>query len=155
MNNELRKIYERKNLLYRYFDDVVPRDLFRGQQHSEAKLGLPVIYPNPGFTKADGSVRPPDVLIVERDGMKFVLGCRTTRGKHRGVSMFDRINPALRRFNWYKLSANVKIPEPLAITQEDDAQDIPNHFTIAPKDDMPLELFQVWLNVLCAQLIPA
>ncbi|WP_338846649.1 hypothetical protein V8J88_23180 [Massilia sp. W12] len=154
MTDELKKVYESHKLLHRYFDKEVPKDLFRGQQPKEAKLGLPIIYPNPGFKKADGSIRPPDVLIEERDGIKFVAGCRTIRGKYRGISVFDKANPALRSFKWYKLPAGVKIPEALAITQEDDYSDQPNHFTIAPKDDMPLELFESWLKILCDQLIP-
>jgi hypothetical protein len=40
----------------------------------------------------------------------------------------------------------------LAITQDSDYPNKPNHFTIAPKDDMPLELFQVWLDALNKQL---
>lgn len=154
MSDDLKKIYAAEKLLHRYFDKEVPCDLFRGQQAREAKLGLPIIYPNPGFTKADGSIRPPDILIEERDGIQFVVGCRTIRGKYRGISVFDRANSALRSFKWYKLPAGVKIPEALAITQDDNYSDMPNHYTIAPKDDMPLDLFQAWIKILCDQLIP-
>ena len=48
----------------------------------------------------------------------------------------------------YQLPKATPIPEALAITQDSDYADRPNHFTVAPKDDMPLELFQVWLDAL-------
>lgn len=148
MSDELQKIYEGAGLLQYYFDKEVPRDLFRGQSRTEEKQGHPVLYPNPGFKRRDGSVRLPDVLIVERDGKKIVKGCRSIHGDYRGVSTFDRKNPALPGFEWYKLPKGVAIPEALALTQDSDFKDRSNHFTIAPKDDMTLDLFQIWLNAL-------
>jgi hypothetical protein len=152
MSEALRRIYEEEGLLKYYFDKEVPRDLFRGQSKTEAKQGLPILYPNPGFTRKDKSQRLPDVEIVEVDGKKFVKGCRTTRGDSRGISTFDRKNPNLSGFTWYKLPKETPIPQALAITQDSDDPNKPNHFTIAPKDDMPLDLFQVWLGALNKQL---
>jgi hypothetical protein len=130
---------------------LVPRDLFRGQNRSEEKAGHPVLYPNPGFTRKDNSVRLPDVAIIKRDGQQIVKGCRCVHGDYRGVSTFDR-KTALRGVKWYKLPRGAEIPEALAITQDSDYKDRANHFTIAPKDDMPLGLFLVWLNALSAQM---
>jgi hypothetical protein len=152
MTADLRKVYEAEGLLRYYFDEKVPRDLFRGQSKTETKQGLPILYPNPGFRRSDGQERPPDVLIVEQDGKKIVKGCRTIRGEHRGISTFDGKPPNLRGFKWYKLPKSTDVPEALAITQDTDRKNSPNHFTIAPKDDMPLPLFQVWLNALAAHM---
>lgn len=152
MSDELRKIYAGEGLLRYYFDDKVPCDLFRGQSRMEAKQGLSVLYPNPGFIRSDGQERLPDVMIVEQDGKKIVKGCRATKGDYRGISTFDRKNPNLRGFTWHKLPKSTSIPEALAITQDTDRKDTANHFTIAPKDDMPLPLFQVWLNALAAHM---
>lgn len=148
MTDELRKLYEDEGLLHRYFDKTVPRDLFRGQSRTEARQGLPVLYPNPGFVRKDGSVRLPDVQVVERDGKRIVVGCRSVHGDYRGVSTFDRKNPALPGFRWFRLAAGTDIPQALAITQDSEFKDRANHHTIAPKDDMTLELFLVWLNAL-------
>jgi len=60
----------------------------------------------------------------------------------------DRKNTALPGFRWFKLPEGVDIPEALAITRDSTFRDRANHYTIAPKDDMPLELFLVWLNEL-------
>ena len=154
MTNELRRIYEKAGLLYNYFDETTPCDLFRGQSGSEAKLGFPIIYPNPGFTTRDGSKRPADVMIVERDGMKFVLGCVATTGHHRGISTFDAINPLLRNFRWYRLREGTKIPPALAITRDTTFKNKPNHYTIAPINDMPLDLFLALIQELCEKLEP-
>jgi hypothetical protein len=146
--DDLRRIYDVEGVPYYYFDKQVPRDLFRGQNRTEANQGRPILYPHPGFTRRDGSVRLPDVEVVERDGKKIVKGCRCIRGDYRGISTFDRKNASVRGFRWYKLRKLTEIPLALAITQDSNLNDRPNHFTIAPKDDMPLELFQVSLNAL-------
>jgi hypothetical protein len=153
MSDDLKKVYEREGKLQYYFDDVTPRDLYRGQSRTEAKQGLPILHPNPGFTRKDGTVRAPDILIEEVDGRPIVRGCRTTSGSSRGVSTYDRPNPALPGFTWYRLPTGTKIPTALAITQESDLRHRPNHHTIAPKDDMSPGLFQVWLNALNATLV--
>ena len=148
MSDDLKNIYKEAGHLAYYFDKAVPCDLFRGQSRTESRQGQPVLYPNPGFKRKDGSQRLPDVCIVERDGKKIVLGCRCIHGDYRGVSTFDRKNTALAGFRWFKLSKGTDIPEAIAITQDSNFKDRANHFTIAPKDDMPLDLFQVWLNTL-------
>ncbi len=68
--------------------------------------------------------------------------------------IFDRKGSFLGS-TWYKLPAGTKIPEALAITQDAAKPNVANHYTIAPKDDMPLALFQVWLNELNHALISA
>ncbi|MDD5367043.1 MAG: hypothetical protein PHR30_17025 [Gallionellaceae bacterium] len=148
MSDDLRNLYKEAGRLAYFFDKAVPCDLFRGQSRTEAKQGLPVLYPNPGFKRKDGSLRLPDVRIVERDGKKIVLGCRCLHGDYRGVSTFDRKNTTLPGFSWFRLPKGTEIPQAIAITQDSDYKDRANHFTVSPKDDMPLELFQVWLNAL-------
>jgi hypothetical protein len=148
MPDDLKRIYEAEGRAHYYFDDKVPRDLFRRQSRTEAKQGLPILYPHPGFKRANGSERLPDVMVVERDGKQIVKGCRCIHGNYRGISTFDKKDPDLRCVRWYKLPQSTAIPEALAITQDSDWTDRANHFTIAPKDDMPLPLFQVWLNTL-------
>lgn len=101
------------------------------------------------------------VLSLQQDLMNVVMavptplavkGCRTTAGEYRGISTFDKMRE-FPGFKWYKLPAGTKIPEALAITQDSAKPNESNHYTIAPKDDMPLELFQKWLNVLNLALV--
>lgn len=153
MSNTLRDIYKKENKLQYYFDDTVPRDLFRGQKLSDAHKQAPIIYPHPGYTRSNGPDRLPDVKIVDRNGMKFVLGCRCTQGPYRGISTFDRVNPVLKDFVWYRLPEGTAIPPALAVTQDSDLPGKSNHYTIAPKDDMPLEHFQMLLNTLAKNLL--
>jgi len=153
VTDELKQIYDDEGLLHRYFDTATPCDLYRGQSRTEARQGLPILYPNPGFARRDGSRRLPDVLVEERDGKQFVRGCRSVRGDYRGISTFDRKDATLRGFSWYKLPQETDIPEALAVTQDSGHANRANHFTIAPKDDMTLELFLVWLNALNTKLV--
>lgn len=154
MTDKLKLIYEAENKLRYYFDKTVPVDLYRGQNNKEAKGQFPLLYPNPGFTRADGFVRLPDVLIEIRDGQEIVRGCVATKGHYRGISTFDK-KGRFGGFKWYILPAGTVIPEALAITQDTDYPNEPNHFTIAPKNDMPLALFNAWLKVLNLQMKPA
>jgi hypothetical protein len=68
------------------FDDKGALRLFRGQSKTEAKQGLPILYPNPGFKLKDGSDRLPDVMIVVENGKQIVKGCRSTKGDYRAIS---------------------------------------------------------------------
>jgi hypothetical protein len=147
-SDKLKKIYEAEGKLKYFFDDKVPRDLFRRQKRSEAKKGVPALHPDlVGFTRKDGSQRLPDVEVI--DGM--VQGCRCTKGDYRGISLSD-MKQDLPGMKWYKLPGlphkEIEIPAALAITQDGDQKGKPNHYTIAPKDNMPLPLFLVWLNAL-------
>jgi hypothetical protein len=147
MSDELRDLYAKAGLLKYYFDKSVPRDLFRGRSRDDIRKDRPIFYPHEGFIRNDGSKRLPDVEIIERDGKKFVRGCRCIRGHYRGISVFDRINEKLLSYKWYVFKKDTAIPEALAITQDSDRAEI-NHYTIAPKDEMPLDLFAVWLKQL-------
>lgn len=150
MSDELKDIYKKEGKLKYFFDDYTPRDLFRAQKQSEAKS--PILFPHPGFSRKNGPDRLPDVKVVDRNGKKFVLGCRCTKGDYRGVSTFDAINPSLKDFAWYKLPKGAEIPPALAITQDSDLSWKANHYTIAPKDDMSLEHFQMLLDTLAKHL---
>ena len=45
-SDPLKKIYQAEGKLKYYFDDKVPRDLFRRQKRSEAKKGVPALHPD-------------------------------------------------------------------------------------------------------------
>jgi hypothetical protein len=147
VSDDLRKIYEAAGRVAYFFEETVPRDLYRGQSRTDEKAGTPLLAPNPGFKRRDGSVRLPDVKIEDVNGTPTVRGCRAVRGDFRGVSVFDKPT-AMRGFRWFRLPQGVKIPAALAITQDGDLSSDSTHFTIAPKDDMPAALFAVWLKAL-------
>lgn len=66
--------------------------------------------------------------------------------------MFDAPNAQLRNFDWFEIPAHAPIPEALAVTRDADRArpGKPTHYTIAPKDDMPLSLFLQHLKGLAA-----
>lgn len=79
------------------------------------------------------------------DASAYVLkGCRSTNkhDPHRGVSVFDATRP-FKQMSWYRIPAGTPIPPALAVTKDADfsKNGEPIHYTIAPKDDMPLSLF--------------
>ena len=90
--------------------------------------------------------------ILRNADQYIVKGCRTMSGLHRGVSVFDKKNPRL-RFDWYIIPANSKLPDALAVTRDDDKtiSSKPIHYTLAPKDNMPLSLFLQYLRSMGAQ----
>lgn len=90
--------------------------------------------------------QPRTAAIVSAAQEYVVKGCRATfPARHRGVSVFDRVNPKLRNNTWIRIPEGTPIPEALAVTRDFDigAPDIgaPRHYTVAPKNDMPLSLF--------------
>jgi len=95
---------------------------------------------------------PRTAAIVDAAAHYTVKGCRATfPGPHRGVSTFDRPNPGLPTFEWIRLPVGTSIPPGLAVTRDFEASFLepcnkPRHYTIAPKDDMPLPLFLAHLR---------
>ncbi|KQU75636.1 MULTISPECIES: hypothetical protein [unclassified Rhizobacter] len=158
MTNELKRIYEREGKTPRYFDDEVPCELFRGQHPDEYKAQQFLLQPHPGYTRTNQQTgqtvtRLADVKVVERNGEQFVLGCRCTSGEYRGLSTFDK------PVSWFKpswfnfsIAAGTKLPPGLAVTKDGyNRMRNATHYTIAPKDDMPLGLFLQTLKVLADQ----
>lgn len=82
-------------------------------------------------------------ILADASGF-VVKGCRSTRKSdhHRGVSVFDATR-AFKDFSWFRIPAGTPIPPALAVTKDADVSNNgePIHYTIAPKDDMPLSLF--------------
>lgn len=107
-------------------------------------------YVGKGFSKLATESKGFEVTaeILRNADQYVVKGCRTMDGKHRGVSVFDKRNPGLKTFVWYLIPAKTTLPDALAVTQDEPelSKVEPNHYTIAPKDDMPLSLFLQYLK---------
>src|SRR5688572_24210574 len=158
MSDELKKIYSENGLADRFFEGSIPIELWRAQSSADFKKEVFIMQPHPGYKKLNekGEVirtRLPDVKIVERNGKQIVLGCRCVKGDHRGISVFD-VQVTWLGAQWinYRIPAGTPIPENLAVTRD---HSIPSykatHYTLAPKDDMPLELFIQSLKVVATK----
>ena len=146
MSDELKKVYEAEDAIDRYYDEKIPRDLFRGR-----KKGLSVDIMQPmilGFYRRT-EPRLPDVHLHNEAGKSpqfkdetesmlviddkhgtltadivgqadkyMVRGCRTLSGNYRGVSVFDRKNTGLRNFDWFKIPKDTELPPSLACTRD-------------------------------------
>lgn len=161
MSDELKKIYAREGKSGRYFDGKTPCELFRGQHpdgHSRQEF---VLEPHRGFVKIDKATgrkreRRADVAIVNRDGRDVVIGCRVTSGDFRGLSTFDKPVTWFDKPRWYNFSIpkGTKLPDSLAVVRDKyDYDKDATHYTIAPKDDMPFELFIQSLKGIAAQMV--
>lgn len=181
--NELKNVYTSANKDGRFFDQTTPVVLFRGiKRGASAGLMQPTLIGfmlkkgprKPDVLFRDGKGKTPqyedsDISraitlddsgeltrhILANAGDYVVQGCRTIKGDHRGMSLFDKVNPNL-SFKWYRLPASSKIPPGIAITRDADAMhsELPIHYTAAPKDDMPLSLFLQHLKELAIDAQP-
>jgi hypothetical protein len=151
MSDDLKNFYSRNGKADRFWDEATPVDLWRLQKKTDFDKNTMLFQPHPGSDE-----RTPDVRVVERDGRQVVLGCRCDEGDYRGISTFDR------KVTWFgsktakhfMLPANTAIPPGLAVTKDHKTPHGAYHYTIAPKDDMPLDLFLQHLRslALAAQL---
>ncbi|GGA24951.1 hypothetical protein [Dyella nitratireducens] len=178
MTDELKNVYKNVGSLDRFFDEKTPVDLFRGQKigdHAELmqptligwytkleprhpdvlvndSVGVSPQYSGGDFSAlmTEGKDKAATEEILKNADKYTVKGCRTMVGKHRGLSVFDKTNRALRNFEWYKIEKGTDIPEPLAVTRDSALLESvkPIHYTVAPKDDMPLPLFLQYLKTL-------
>lgn len=175
MSDELKNVYKGAGALDRYFDGRTPVDLYRGQKKGAKgdfmqptiigwytrddarnpdvllrdKNGASPQYNGEGFANlvTEGKELKLTAEILRNADQYIVKGCRTMNGLHRGVSVFDKKNPRL-AFDWYVIPANAKLPDALAVTRDvpELTRPTPIHYTLAPKDDMPLSLFLQYLK---------
>lgn len=161
MSDMLKDIYSDAGLPGKFFEGATPTTLWRAQSRQDFKKQVFVMQPHPGYVKKDkdtGKVlktRLADVEIVERHGKQIVKGCRCVKGDYRGISVFDTkvtwLGP-----NWinYEIPEGTEIPENLAVTKDHYIKaHKATHYTLAPKDDMPLELFLASLKVVADKAI--
>ena len=94
----------------------------------------------------NGNVRPADVKI---EG-----GIVRVKYRPRGASTFDKSGVFHRgRWEYYKIPKDMKLPEGLVIVKDKYNKTLgATHYTIAPKHDMPIELFRLLLNQLAQQI---
>lgn len=179
MSDALRRVYEGQGALDRYFDGNTPVDLFRGRREGDSgEIMQPTLVGwyarlqprdpdvlvvnddevSPQYQGGDlnGDLvtenrRKPVTAELLRNADRYVVkGCRTMTGRHRGVSVFDKKNPGLPSFEWFRLPAGTALPDGLAVTRDaaHPSPTRPNHYTVAPKDDMSLSLFLQQLKTL-------
>lgn len=161
MSDALKDIYALAGRPGEFFEGATPVTLWRAQSRQDFKKEVFLMQPHPGYVKKDkitGEVikeRLPDVQIIERDGKKIVKGCRCVRGDYRGISVFDVMVTWLGP-SWmnYEIPEGTAIPENLAVTKDHYIKaHKATHYTLAPKDDMPLELFLASLKVVAEKAI--
>jgi hypothetical protein len=153
----LRDLYARMGLADRYYDGATPTELWRSQSPKDFKREAFILTHHPGYTRKDGQQRLPDVKIEERDGKLWVLGCQCVygAGDYRGISVFDE------RVTWLgpdwvncRIPKGTPIPENFAVTKDRyQPRYGATHYTIAPKNDMPLELFIQSLKIVASKAV--
>ncbi len=185
MTDELKNVYEKANASDRFFDGKTPVDLFRGRRTGDkTELMQPTLIGwyvklearrpdvllegvkdkgSPQYKNGDvedelvteGKQKTVTAEILRNADQYMVKGCRTMNGEHRGVSVFDKKNVALKNFDWFKLPAGTVIPEGLAVTRDAtySVSAKPIHYTVAPKDDMTLSLFLQQLRSMAAKAV--
>lgn len=100
---------------------------------------------------SNGQVRPADITIVVKNGIKWV-SCKPTP---RGISTFDKPN-TFKGSSWeyYKIPRGTILPAGLAIVKDKFNHRIgATHYTIAPAYDMPLTSFKKLLDYLALLVV--
>ncbi|GAB1256770.1 hypothetical protein NBRC116494_12720 [Aurantivibrio plasticivorans] len=132
----------------RYFEDA-PVNLWRAKKKSD--LGSLFGMVESDTIMSNGKLRPADITIEDRQGVKWV-SCKPSP---RGLSTFDAPN-TFKGSSWeyYKIPKGTKLPVGLAIVRDRFNPRVgATHYTIAPAYDMPLENFKRLLNQLAILVI--
>ncbi|GAB2199492.1 Tse2 family ADP-ribosyltransferase toxin [Sessilibacter sp. MAH4] len=140
----LKDIFIAMDELERYFDGIVPVNLWRGL-NVKRNVGLFDLIEAP-FKMSNGKVRKPD-LVIEHGWVKV---------KHwpRGVSTFDKPGvPKGKDWVHYKIPSGTRLPNGLAIVKDSYNESFSaTHYTIAPAHDMPIEKFRMLLKLFAAEI---
>lgn len=141
----LKEVFISLNELERYYDGLVPVNLWRGL-NVKRNVGLFDLIEKP-FKMSNGRTRKPDISI-ENGWVKV---------KHwpRGISTFDAPGvPQGKDWVHYKIAAGTKLPDGLAIVQDSFNESFQaTHYTIAPAYDMPVATFRNLLGLLAKSAI--
>ncbi|OZG71005.1 hypothetical protein BTA51_23150 [Hahella sp. CCB-MM4] len=141
----LKDVFVSLGELERYYDKVIPVNLWRGL-NVKKNCGLFDLIEKP-FKMSNGRTRKPDIS-VENGWVKV---------KHwpRGISTFDRPGvPKGKDWVHYKIPSGTELPMGLAIVQDSYNETFEaTHYTIAPAYDMPLATFKMLLNQLARNAI--
>ncbi|MGR8931614.1 MAG: Tse2 family ADP-ribosyltransferase toxin [Gammaproteobacteria bacterium] len=100
---------------------------------------------------SNGQIRPADITIAVKNGVKWV-SCKPTP---RGISTFDKPN-TFKGSSWeyYKIPHGTVLPAGLAIVKDKFNHRIgATHYTIAPAYDMPLTSFKKLLDQLALLVV--
>ncbi|GLS24305.1 hypothetical protein [Marinibactrum halimedae] len=128
----------------KYFGNTAPVNLWRARKLNKKQIGLFDLVEEDQVR--NGNIRPADVTI--EDGIVKV------KNRPRGASTFDKPD-VFNRGNWeyYKIPQNMQLPEGLVIVKDKYNKSLgATHYTIAPKNDMPIQQFRSLLNQLAAKL---
>lgn len=139
----------RKRELGELFDSTYSLDvnLWRGQK--KENRSSPALYPLlKSFKLSNGRVRKKDIRTYLKSGEQWI-DCKSG-----GVSLFDVFGVPNKKWEYYRLSAGIKIPVGLVITK-DKFNELHNstHYSIKANWDMPLTKFLMLLDELATQLI--
>ena len=145
----LKDILFDKGQIHKYYEGVVPVNLWRGLNVRKNMALFELIEDT--VILSNGRPRPADINLIGEGANAKINVKESPRGK----STFDK--PGIPQGpNWehYKITAGTKLPDGLAIIKDQyNSRFGAYHYTIAPAYNMPLSLFKILLNQLAKSVV--
>lgn len=141
----LKDVLISENELHRYYEGMVPIDLWRGLHIKKNKELFELV--ETAFEMQSGRMRPQDIRIEN--------GWVKVQYSPRGISTFDKPGvPKGRDWVYYRIPAGTKLPPGLAVVKDSYNRALEaTHYTIAPMHNMPLAVFKKLLSDLAVMAI--
>lgn len=125
--------------LKRYYGKEIPVNLWRAKKVRSPSPLFSIVEEE--ITRPRGAPRKPDITIKK--------GWVKVRNRPRGISTFDKPNIFKGHWEYFKLPAGTILPEGLVVVKDSyNSTFQATHYTIAPAQDMPLQIFKNILNQL-------
>jgi hypothetical protein len=136
----LKDVLISSNELKRYYDGVVPVDLWRAFNTKKDKELFDLV--EKPFKMSNGRIRRADIEIID--------GWVKVNKSPRGASTFDRSGvPKGKDWQYFKIPKGTSLPVGLAIVKDNYNTNFDaTHYTIAPAYSMPLNSFKNLLTML-------